>query len=80
MAGPAANRTRSVAGFIIRVCRTEEGWSASCSFPRIHGESSDRDYAINFVKGAVLHVVGDWTRVPDSIHFQITEVACPPTD
>jgi len=32
-----------------------------------------RDAAIEFVKGACLHAIGDWKTVPDKIEFEVVE-------
>ncbi len=42
-----------------------------CAHPQIAGCSRDLAYAIDFVKGAVLHCIGDWKRVPDGIEFRV---------
>lgn len=42
-------------------------------YPKIVACSYDRAYAIDFVKGAVLHVIGDWKKVPSTIRFEVRE-------
>lgn len=49
----------------------EECTVASISFPELSGCSCDRNVAIEFVKGAALHCIGDWPKVPSVIEFVV---------
>jgi hypothetical protein len=43
--------------------------------PTTHFDDPEaRTAAVNFVKGAVLHCIGDWKNVPDQIHFKVVGV------
>jgi hypothetical protein len=41
----------------------------SSDLPAVEVESSEEDKAFNFVKGACLHAIGDYDKVPDTITF-----------
>jgi hypothetical protein len=56
--------------------RTTEGYEARDSFRRITASSVFRDDAINFVKGACLHVIADFNIVP-SVTFHTIAVLTP---
>lgn len=45
-------------------------------FPEViceYGLLSTADQAVDFVKGACLHCIGDWRSVPDAIEFKVVD-------
>jgi hypothetical protein len=60
----------------IRWRRTTDGYEVWSDFPNVRVTSADRAYAINFVKGAALHVIGDWPKVPE-VAFSVIAILTP---
>lgn len=61
----------------VRRCKEHEAFTegecleAYCDFPAVIACSTNRDDVINHIKGSVLHALGDWKVVPDSIRFLV---------
>lgn len=51
----------------------EDCYVARCAFPEICACSWNRQEAVEFVKGAVLHAIGEWPKVPMAISFRVKE-------
>lgn len=56
--------------------RTTEGYEARDDFRHITASSVYRDAAINFVKGACLHVIADFKTVPN-VSFSTIAILTP---
>jgi hypothetical protein len=69
--GRGVVETRKRPAMMIKITLSKKGerWEGSSDFPAIEAASASHDRLIACIKGACLHVLGEWENVPDQITF-----------